>query len=189
MSRFIARVAFGILSFSGMTAGFQASPADKKPGAMQMSEKEFVTMMLQHHQDGIEMARIAEQKATTADVKSLAKKIREGHPREAQEMKPFAEGTAATPQGTSGQQHQAHAAEHQAHMQESKNAIERVRKASGKAVDQAFLDEMAKHHQMAIQMTQQTKFETARLKQMADKMVANQTKEIDERKRTRQRVS
>jgi hypothetical protein len=116
-----------------MTAGFQASPADKKPGAMQMSEKEFVTMMLQHHQDGIEMARIAEQKATTADVKSLAKKIREGQAREAQEMKPFAEGTAATPQGTSGQQHQAHAAEHQAHMQESKNAIERVRKASGKA--------------------------------------------------------
>ena len=117
MSRFIARVAFGILSFSGMTAGFQASPADKKPGAMQMSGKEFVTMMLQHHQDGIEMARIAEQKATTADVKSLANKIREGQAREAQEMKPFAEGTAATPQGTSGQQHQAHAAEHQAHMQ------------------------------------------------------------------------
>jgi uncharacterized protein (DUF305 family) len=189
MYRFIGLIVAGILNVTGVAVGFQTGSADKKPSAMQMSEKEFVSMMLQHHQDGIEMARIAEEKATTADVKALAKRIREGQAREAQEMKPFAEGTAATPQGTSGQQHQAHAAEHQAHMRESKNAIERVRKASGKAVDQAFLDEMAKHHQMAIQMTQQTKFDTARLKQMADKMVANQTKEIDELKRTRQRVS
>ena len=74
-------------------------------------------------------------------------------------------------------------------MQESKNAIERVGKATGKAVDQTFLDEMAKHHQMAIQMTRSTRFETARLKEMADKMAANQVGEIDELKRTRQRVS
>jgi uncharacterized protein (DUF305 family) len=189
MGRFIGLIAAGILSVSGVAVGFQTGSAEKKPSAMQMSEKEFVSMMLQHHQDGIEMARIAEEKATTADVKALAKRIREGQAREAQEMKPFADGTAATPRGTSGQQHQAHAAEHQAHMQESKNAIERVRTASGKAVDQAFLDEMAKHHQMAIQMTAHTKFETARLKQMADTMVASQTREIDELKRTRLRIS
>lgn len=189
MTRFVAVVAASILSLAGVAASAQTTAADKKPAAMQMSEKDFVAMMLQHHQDGIEMSRIAEQKATSPEVKALAKKIREGQEREAREMKPFAGTTAATPRGTSGQQdHQAHAQQHQAHMEQSKKAIERVRNATGKAVDVAFLQEMAKHHEMAIQMTRDTRFDTTRLKQMADQMAANQTREIGELKRTRQRV-
>ena len=104
--------------------------------ATHMSEKAFVPMMLQHHQDGIEMARIAEQKATSSEVKALARKIREGQERESREMKPF-ESQADTPRGTTGQA--PHHAEHQAHMQASKKAIERVRSATGEAVDIAFL--------------------------------------------------
>ena len=46
--------------------------------AHRMSDAEFVAMMLQHHRDGIKMARLAEEKATTAEVKTLARKIREG---------------------------------------------------------------------------------------------------------------
>ena len=190
MTRVLPFLAAGLLSLCAFPIAAQTTAAEKKStSAMSMSGKEFVTMMLQHHQDGIEMARIAEQKATTPEVKTLARKIREGQEREAQEMKPFADAGPATPRGTSGQQHQAHAAEHQAHMQESKNAIARVGKATGTAVDQTFLEEMSKHHQMAIQMTRSTRFDTARLKEMADKMTANQEREIDELKRTRQRVS
>ena len=154
--------------------------------ATHMSEQEFVPMMLQHHQDGIEMARIAEQKATSSEVKALARKIREGQERESREMKPFA-SQADTPRGTTGQA--PHQPQHQAHMQASKQAIERVRTATGKAVDIAFLEEMAKHHEMAIRMTKETHFENARLRSMADKMVASQTKELEELKRTRQQIS
>jgi uncharacterized protein (DUF305 family) len=166
----------------------QQGSAEHRTGqaAAHMSEKDFVPMMLQHHEDGIEMARIAEQKATSPAVKALARKIREGQERESHEMKPFA-GRTDTPRGTTGQG--GHQAEHEQHMQESKKAIERIRAATGKAVDVAFLDEMTKHHEMAIRMTNETHFDTAKLKQMAEKMKANQTKEIGELKRTRQQVS
>jgi uncharacterized protein (DUF305 family) len=157
------------------------------------------------------MARIAEQKATSREVKALARTIREGQEREAREMKPFA-ADATGPVGTSGrmpqghgehqpghqaqegdqaheQGDQAHQEKHQAHMQQSKQAIERVRAATGKAVDLAFLEEMAKHHEMAIEMTRETRFDTARLKQMAEKMSENQRRELEQLLRTRQRVS
>ena len=159
-------------------------------GANHMNDAQFVAMMMQHHRDGIEMARIAEQKATTAEVKSLAREIREGQEREAQEMKPFAGGQAA-PTGTSGQrpaQAGAHG-DHQAHMEQSKKAVERVRTATGTQVDHAFLEEMSKHHQMAIQMARDTQFQNAKLKQLADKMSANQAREVEELKRAHQRVS
>ena len=192
MKRVIGVAAAMLLSGIGLMAQDartqQQGAKEQRSGqaAAHMSETEFVPMMLQHHQDGIEMARIAEQKATSPEVKALARKIREGQERESREMKPFAD-EAATPRGTTGQA--PHQAEHQAHMQESKKAIERVRSASGKAVDVAFLEEMAKHHEMAIQMTKETHFDNTRLKQMADKMVANQTKELGELKQTRERVS
>jgi uncharacterized protein (DUF305 family) len=48
---------------------------------------------------------------------------------------------------------------------------------------------MAKHHEMGVQMIRNTRFENARLKGMADQMAANQTREIGELTRTRQRVS
>jgi uncharacterized protein (DUF305 family) len=193
MNRFMGCIAAGLLStaaIAGAQTGSDAKGHKPDHQMMQMNENQFVAMMLQHHQDGIEMARIAEQKAATPEVKALAKKIREGQERESREMKPFASGSPETPRGTTGQaQHQGHSQDHQAHMQESKKAIERVRTATGKAVDQAFLDEMTKHHQMAIQMTQHTTFETQRLKGMAEKMSASQKREIDEMNRTRQKVS
>lgn len=170
--------------------GHDAPTAQQRDSAQahRMDDAEFVAMMLQHHRDGIEMARVAEQKATNADVKALARKIREGQERESREMKPFA-GRDATPTGTSGQ-HTAQGGTHQAEQQaESKKAIERVRAATGTQVDHAFIEEMTKHHQMAIQMTRNTQFQNSQLKQMADKMSANQTREIDELKRTHQRVS
>jgi uncharacterized protein (DUF305 family) len=118
-------------------------------------------------------------------VKALARRIREGQEREAREMRAMAPKTAREPNatGTSGQDH------HGQMMAESKKAVERVRAATGTQADIAFLDEMARHHEMAIEMTKETRFDSPMLKRMAEKMTANQTRELDELKRARARVS
>ena len=128
------------------------------------------------------MARLAEQKSTTNDVKALARKIREGQERERSELQQFAKGRPETPAGTSGQ--------HRADMKkDAKESLARIRRAAGREADWEFLDEMAKHHEMAIHMIRDTRFDNAKLKGMADKMAANQAREIEELKRMRQRVS
>jgi uncharacterized protein (DUF305 family) len=81
MNRFMGCIAAGLLSTAagaGAQTGSDAKAHTPDHQMMHMNEKQFVTMMLQHHHDGIEMARIAEQKAATPEVKALAKKIREG---------------------------------------------------------------------------------------------------------------
>lgn len=148
----------------------QHSPA---PGAqhnmaMTMTDAQFVPMMIQHHRDGIEMARVAEQKAATAEVKALAAKIRAAQERDVPELQRFQKNSTGTT-GTAGQD-EAHAAMMR---EQSQISIARVRDASGKDVDRAFLEEMASHHQMAIDMVHGTKFQNSALKQKAAKMAAD----------------
>ena len=104
-------------------------------------------------------------------MKALATKIRQSQERELKELEQF--GTAT---GTSGRE-DAHDAQM---MQQSKKAVERVQNASGSDVDRAFLEEMAKHHQMATQMSGTMKVQNPGLKQLVTKMVAGQKKELAE---------
>jgi len=55
------------------TAGEHAGMMD---GMMGMTDAMFVPMMIKHHQQGIEMARLEEERGSTAPVKALAAKIR-----------------------------------------------------------------------------------------------------------------
>ena len=145
-----------------------------------MTDAEFVPMMIKHHQDGIEMARLEEQKGSSADVKALAMKIREGQERELADLKQHeshvASGAAA--KGTSG--HEGH---DKMMAQQSQASMKRLQDASGDAADRAFVEEMAKHHQMAIDMVSRTKFQNAELRKMAATMAAGQRKELAELKK------
>lgn len=163
------------------TPAGKTSTAAPRAQHMAMTDAQFVPMMMQHHKDGIEMSRVAEQKATTSQVKQLAAKIRANQERELQELEHFQQ-TAGT-SGAAG--HDGHA---DAMMQMSKKSIERVQSANGKDVDHAFLEEMSSHHQMAIDMVGMTTFKDARLKQSANKMAAGQRREIQELKSTHKKI-
>lgn len=145
-----------------------------------MTEAEFVPMMIKHHQDGIEMARVEEERGSSAAVKGLAAKIRQSQEREIGELKAHAQHAAGA-QGTAGQ------TEHGDHSkmmeQQSQATMKRLRSASGEALDHAFLEEMAKHHQMALHMIERTKFQSAELNKVAQKMAAGQREELKELKK------
>lgn len=141
-----------------------------------LTDAEFVPMMIKHHQDGIEMARLEEERGSSASVTSLAAKIRQSQEKELAELK--AHSAHAGAKGTSGH------AEHDKMMeQQSQTMMSRLKSASGSALDHAFLEQMAKHHEGAISMTEGAKLQDPELKKLAQKMVAGQRQELAELKK------
>jgi uncharacterized protein (DUF305 family) len=56
----------------------------------------------------------------------------------------------------------------------------RLKSESGSALDRAFLEHMAKHHAMAIGMTEGAKLQDPELRKLAQQMVAGQRQELAE---------
>ena len=161
------------------TPADHGQPAQTKPMSMKgMSEAEFVPMMIKHHEDGIQMAQLEEQKGVSAEVKALAAKIREAQERDIPELKQHSHGSDAAAKGTAG--HEGHDKMTEQHSQVT---MERLNSASGAALDHAFVEEMVKHHQMAIEMAQTAKIQNTDLKKFAQKMVAGQRQELTELKK------
>ena len=63
-------------------SGSSHGTAQHEPAMKGMTDAHFVQMMLKHHQQGIEMARIEEKGGASAEVKALATKIRQSQERE-----------------------------------------------------------------------------------------------------------
>jgi len=64
--------------------------------------------------------------------------------------------------------------------QQSQSMMAKLKSASGTALDHAFLEQMSKHHAMAISMTEGAKLQDAELKKVAQKMVTGQRQELRE---------
>ena len=89
------------------------------------------------------------------------------------------------PQGSSGQAQTAEAwpTSVTAKGDDGRTRTLTVAAASGAALDHAFLEQMAKHHQMAISMTESAKLQDPALKTLAQKMIAGQRQELNELKK------
>ena len=176
------------LLFVAMLMGFGGGVRAQKPeaagagqhdqmmkGMMGMTDAMFVPMMIKHHQQGIEMARLEEERGSSASVKALAAKIRQSQEKELAELKAHAEHVA---KGTSGH------AEHDKMMeQQGQMMMNRLKSASGSALDHAFLEQMAKHHEGAIAITEGAKLQDPEFKKVAQKMLAGQRQELAELKK------
>ena len=173
-----------VITIAGVASGVNAQKPDAATGAqheqmmkgmMGMTDAMFVPMMIKHHQHGIEMARLEEERGSSASVKALAAEIRQSQEKELAELKAHAEHAA---KGTSGH------AEHDKMMeQHSQSMMTKLKSASGAALDHAFLEQMAKHHEGAIAMTEGAKLQDPELKKLAQKMVTGQRQELAELKK------
>jgi uncharacterized protein (DUF305 family) len=173
-----------VITIAGIASGVNAQKPDAATGAqheqmmkgmMGMTDAMFVPMMIKHHQHGIEMARVEEERGSSASVKALAAKIRQSQEKELAELKAHAEHAA---KGTSGH------AEHDKMMeQQSQAMMTKLKSASGAALDHAFLEQMAKHHEGAIAMTEGAKLQDPELKKLAQKMLTGQRQELAELKK------
>ena len=150
--------------------------------AAHLTDAQFVTMMTKHHRDGIEMAKREEADGASAQVKALAATIRQSQERELSELQAHAAHAAPASEMASH-------ADHQKMEEQSQATMKRLQSATGEALDRTFLEEMAKHHQMAIDMVGRTTFKNADLRQMAQKMAAAQKKELGDLKQLQKKAS
>ena len=146
----------------GTMAGMENKPAGD-------ANQEFLQMMVDHHQGMVEMADTAVRKAATPRVKAEATKMRAKQREEQAKMKDMLKtqyGEDKMPMVTEG----------------NASMITLLAGASGAAFDRQFREHVIMHHEEALKMIDQfsSRLTNSELKQMAEKMKVDQTREIAE---------
>lgn len=151
-----------------------------------MLDAGFIEQMIPHHEDAITMAKLAETKAQTEEVKKLSKDIIASQGKEIDQMKAWYKEWFGkeVPRGTQVMQHHGMGSVNQNSMHMGmmgdENDIKVLENAEN--FDVAFVEHMIPHHQMAVMMANMLKDGTDRpeMKKLADDIIAAQTKEIEE---------
>jgi uncharacterized protein (DUF305 family) len=159
-----------------------AAAAQHPHTAMQaLTDGQFVQMMLEHHQRGLELVRLEKEQGSSPAVKELATRIGESQERDIVELKALSKDEA---RGTTGQaEHHGAADQHKGMVQQSETMMKELKAKSGEELDRAFLEHMAKHHQMAISMTEDASLQDPEVKKLAEKMLESQRQELAELKK------
>ncbi len=154
----------------GMSGG--NFPADVDSATM--SDRGFVTMMIPHHEDAIEMAEVVLDRSERPELRAFARGVIESQSREIETMRAWQsswEGNSAMGdfdgQGMMG-----------GGMMMDGMSTDDLRRADD--VDLAFIDAMIPHHQGAVMMAERVRLRTERpeLKQLAEDIIAEQEAEI-----------
>lgn len=150
-------------SMAGMSHG------DMGRGAAKDADQEFLRMMADHHEGFIQLATAAMTKASTPAVQGDAHKM---HTKQAEEQKQMISmdqamyGEALKPMV----------------MPSNKAMMDELQSKTGADYDRTFYEKVIAHHREGIKMTDDLlpKLTKPEVKQMAEKMKADQTREIAE---------
>jgi uncharacterized protein (DUF305 family) len=160
--------------------GSTASPTGTDTGARSHNAQDvaFAQGMIPHHQEALEMASLAADRASSAQVKSLASRIEKAQDPEIRTMSGWLKAWGEK----SGMNHSEHSG--MPGMMADQDMTE-LKKASGSAFDTMFLTMMTEHHQGAVTManTEKSKGGYGPAKDMAGDIVTGQTAEIAEMKK------
>jgi uncharacterized protein (DUF305 family) len=159
--------------------------APGSPTAGDSFDRQFIDMMVPHHQGAVEMAKIAQQRAERPEVKQLADAIIRGQEDEIGRMKAWRKswfGSDETPPldkmpMVSGM---AQHGEHRLTMDMAAE-VEQLRRAP-EPFDRAFIDAMIPHHESAIDAAKaaETRAQKTEIKDLARAIIADQQREIDQ---------
>jgi len=173
-----ALCAFAFLITSGSNA---------KVAAQQMSDMpydlHYIDMTIMHHEEGIEMAQLAQTKAVNAGVKAFATKTAADQQKDIEELQGYRkQWYADKPMMDRTMMESMMKSMHPKMNMDMDETRRSLRAASGAAFDRMFLDTMTHHHMMAIDMSKDAiaKGEHAEVKEFARKAVAKQQAEIAE---------
>ena len=149
------------------------------------ADVEFAQGMIPHHEQAIEMAELALERAESAEVKDLAQRIKDAQGPEIEEMTGWLESweePVAPEGGMSGMDHGADSG------MMSDTDMEELEAAEGAAFDALFLSGMIEHHEGAVTMAEAElengEYEPA--KELAQKIIDAQEAEIEEMKKLQQ---
>ncbi|MGC5411180.1 DUF305 domain-containing protein, partial [Streptomyces sp. DT225] len=134
----------------------------------EFSDKEFLTMTVDHHFGGVRMAELCVDKATRADLKGLCSKIKDTQAEEIATMRSWLKawyGTDETPSVPP----------------ETKPMLEKLAGLSGRTFDVELSRDFAQHHREFLPEADECRkhAEHAKLRALCDTMYKTQAEEID----------
>jgi len=142
----------------------------------------FIEQMIPHHEDAITMAKLAETKAKTPEVKQLSKNIISSQSKEIVRMKVWYKEWFGkeVPAGTQVMQHHGMGSGSGMHMGMTGTQEDFKNLENADDFDKAFVEEMIPHHQMAVMMATMLENGSQRpeMKKLAQDIITAQTKEI-----------
>jgi uncharacterized protein (DUF305 family) len=166
------------LAFLGLGAGYAlwggaAAPSERHSMAdgsmMGDIDQHFIVQMIPHHEGAIDMARLALERSTRAEVRTLAENIIAAQTKEIRDMSAwYAEWFgSAPPSGGFGM-----------HMEGMEGDTEALNRAE--EFDREFLSQMIVHHEMAVMMADMLSAGTERneMKRLAEAIRTSQSHEI-----------
>jgi uncharacterized protein (DUF305 family) len=187
LSAAVGAVALVLVSACGGTALRHDQPAAATaapvatPGSPDPSENfndadvMFARMMISHHEQAIDMAELAETRASDPEVKELAAKIKADQEQEIKTMQSWLQAwNQAAPTGN-GMDH-----EMPGGMDEQD--MEKLEAAEGAAFDKQFLQMMIGHHKGAVSMAaaEQDRGKNPEARRLAEKIESSQEAEIEQ---------
>jgi uncharacterized protein (DUF305 family) len=166
-----------------LQAQMSPKPSTSSPGMGMMGDQHFITMMIPHHEDAIAMANMALTRAEHPEIKQLAKNIKTSQSQEIEQMRAWYKKWYGTDvpkvDGNNMGGGMMHGGK-RGMMGNMRTDLAALSKA--KNFDQAFIEEMIPHHQMAVMMSQHLLSNAVHpeMKQLAQAIIQAQTKEINE---------
>ncbi|MFF4268425.1 DUF305 domain-containing protein [Streptomyces sp. NPDC001536] len=167
----------------GSSHGTSSSPSSSTAAAHNAQDVSFAQGMIPHHRQALEMAELATDRASSAEVKDLAARIEKAQDPEIKTMsgwlKSWGEEVPEAGASMPGMDHGASSG--MPGMMDDAD-METLGKASGKGFDTMFLTMMVEHHEGAVDMaeTEKAKGRYAAATAMADDIITGQTAEITE---------
>ncbi|MFF6883642.1 DUF305 domain-containing protein [Streptomyces sp. NPDC012421] len=165
------------MDHGGKTATTSAAPsapsAPSATGSFNDADVMFAQMMIPHHEQALEMAKLADGRAADAGIKDIVAAVEKAQDPEIQKMKAWLKGW--------GRPESAGAGHSMAGMM-SEQDMKRLAGAKGEDFDRAFAELMIAHHEGAVTMArdEQRNGANAEAKALAGEVVRAQTAEITE---------
>lgn len=161
------------------TASAAASAEAAAPGAFNDADVMFAQMMIPHHEQALEMAKLADGRAQDAQIKKLVAAIEQAQDPEIQKMKAWLKGWGKPESAAAG--HGSGSGHGMAGMM-SEQDMKDLAAVKGEAFDRKFAELMIAHHDGAVEMAEdeQKNGRNASAKKLADDVVRTQSTEIAE---------
>ncbi|MFI6010104.1 DUF305 domain-containing protein [Streptomyces sp. NPDC051243] len=160
-----------------------SASAEDTAGAHNDQDVSFAQEMIPHHQQAIQMAKMASAQASSAEVKDLASRIEKAQDPEIETMSGWLESWGEdVPSSMPGMDHGGHSGSSDMPGMMDTEDMDELMDASGKDFDTMFLTMMVEHHEGAVEMatTEKDKGQYGPAKKLADDIITAQTAEIEE---------
>ncbi len=171
----------GTITLTGCSTGMQEHGSSAPTGqdaAFNDADVAFAQGMIPHHEQAIEMAQLAEDRAGDPRITDLAARIEAAQAPELDTLEGWLADWGAEPEGDGG--HDGHGGSSMGTM--SQEDMDALGTASGAEFDQLFLEQMIEHHTGAVEMaeTELDEGEFADALEMAESIRTSQAEEITE---------